>query len=40
MKLSKHNIHIFLLSVNQKIEENAEFVSDRLVKGGEIDFGA
>ena len=38
MKLSKHNIHTFLLSANQKIEENAEFVSDRLDQGGEMDF--
>ncbi|MCX2763124.1 hypothetical protein [Aquimarina muelleri] len=38
MKLSKHNINTFLLSANQKIEENAEYVSDRLVNGGEMDF--
>jgi hypothetical protein len=38
MKLSKHNIHTFLLSANQKIEENAEFVSVKIDQGGEMDF--
>ncbi|WP_103072341.1 hypothetical protein [Aquimarina sediminis] len=38
MKLSKHNIKTFLLSANQKIEENADFISDKLYKGDEMDF--
>ena len=38
MKLSEYNIKTFLLSANQKIEENADFISDKLNKGSDMDF--
>ena len=38
MELSKHNLNTLMLFLQQKIEENAEYISDELEKGSSTDF--
>ena len=38
MKLSEFNINTLMLFLQQKIEENAEYVADELEKGNSTDF--
>jgi len=38
MKLSEHNINTLMLFLQQKIEENAEYIADELDKGNNTDF--
>ena len=38
MKLSEHNLKTLMLFLQQKIEENADYISDQLHKGNSADF--
>ena len=38
MKLSEHNLKTLMLFLQQKIEENADYISDQLDKGNSTDF--
>ena len=38
MKLSEHNLKTLMLFLQQKIEENADYISDQLHKGNRTDF--